>query len=119
MGNIFQPHKKRRTASKKMKPLKAIPQAKSIVKKYEGNILWEDTAQAIWQSGICYFIKHNNHGLELNTNDGKYINILFDWSTDEYTVKIFNNEDDLSKPTKTYIRLDIVDLEWNKWVGSD
>ena len=112
MGNIFKPRKKRRAAYKKIKPLEPIPQAKSIIKN-----TWEDTAQAIWESGICYFIRHSNHGLELNTNDGKYINIFLNWSTDEYTVKIFNNENDLSKPTKTYIRLDVVDLEWNKWIA--
>ena len=78
--------------------------------------MWEETAQALWESGVCYFVKHNNYGIEMNTYSGKYITIYFNFTQKEYTICIYK-DDDIFTAIKSYTRLDIVDLEWNKWVA--
>ena len=107
MANIFKPRSKRRIAAKKMKPLKAIPQAKSIIRKS-----WENTALWLLESCGASWVKHDASGLEVIIND-KYITICEDW--DHYKI-VVSNKDNIEDNVE-YTRLDIVDLEWNKWIA--
>ena len=107
MANIFKPNA-RKVKSKKPSntALKAVPKSKSIIRSS-----WEDTALWIVESGASW-VKYYSSGLEAIIND-KYITIDQDWN--QYKIVVCN-KDNLEDNIE-YIRLDVVDLEWNKWIA--
>ena len=108
MANIFKPHvrkaKPRKPANTALKP---VPKAKSIIR-----LDWENTALWLVESCGASWVKYSASGLEVIIND-KYITIDQDWN--QYKIVVCN-KDNIEGGVE-YVRLDVVDLEWNKWIA--
>ena len=107
MANIFKPHARKARPRKPVNTaLKPVSKPKSIIRSS-----WENTALWLVESCGASWVKYAS-GLEVIIND-KYITISQNW--DHYKIVVCN-KDNLEDNIE-YIRLDVVDLEWNKWIA--
>ena len=108
MANIFKPHARKAKSKKPANSvLKPIPKATSIIRSS-----WENTALWLVESCGASWAKYYASGLEVIIND-KYITIAQDWN--HYKIQVCNKDN--IEDNIEYIRLDVVDLEWNKWIA--